>query len=108
MLGFSLTKLVFTVLIVLAVWSAFKWWGRIQGERRSGLGRRGEERLRAGGAVGTASRSFAGGRAGGRAATGTAGPPVEDTEQCLACGAYVPLHSARRCGRADCPYRASP
>lgn len=87
MFGFSLTKLLFTVVVILIVWHGFKWIGRVQEQRRAELR---EQR--------DAARHRA-------AAAPRPGPrEVEDMVECPACGAFVPARGAGHCGRADCPY----
>ncbi|MGB0672183.1 MAG: hypothetical protein ACPGNT_11865 [Rhodospirillales bacterium] len=86
MFGFSLTKILFTVLAIAAVWYGFKWFNRMQDQRRQTE------------AVG-ASRGKP-----SPASGGPAKPSVEDMVKCKACGDYVAAGSARNCGRPDCPY----
>lgn len=90
MFGFSLTKILFTVAVVIIVWQGYKWLGRMQ-TRRDAIAREG--------ARGT-------GR-GGRAAAAAATPSpaeVEDMVECTVCGAFVPARGAVSCGRGECPY----
>ena len=82
MFGFSLTKLLFTVAIVLAVWYGFKFVGRLEQARKN------------------SARLDAAPKGGGMAATGA----TTELERCAACGAYVAAESAAACGRDDCPY----
>ncbi len=79
MFGFSLTKLLFTVAIVLAVWYGFKLVGRLEQARK------------------TRAKLDAAPKGGGMATT-------TELERCAACGAYVAAESAAACGRDDCPY----
>jgi len=80
MFGFlSLPKLIFTVVIVLAVWYGFKWYNRRQQIERQ--------------------------RAQGQVPPGGAGPSnkrkeaaIEDMVQCPDCGAYVPADGRHKCG----------
>jgi len=88
MFGFSLTKLVFTAVIVFVVWNAFKYFTRVQDER--------------------ADRSRVKGQGGGAKsspAPKSAAPQdgVEDMVECKVCGAYV-TRGAKSCGRDDCPF----
>lgn len=85
MFGFSLTKLVFTVAVVVAVWYGFKWVGRMNEMRE----RAARDRLRE--------------REQGPSATG-AQADVEDMVQCAVCGAFVAAKGAQSCGRESCPY----
>lgn len=76
------TKIVFTILAILAVWFGFRYYNRfIVGPTR----RREMQRP---------------------APPPQASPtgPVEDMTQCAVCGAYVPAQGTRRCGRPDCPF----
>ncbi|MEK9753492.1 MAG: hypothetical protein VW338_09830 [Rhodospirillaceae bacterium] len=75
MFGFSLPKILFTVVIIVVVWQAFKWLNR-RGELQQ---RRAEEVER-------------------DAATRARSAEVEDMVQCPDCGAYVPQGSNHRCG----------
>jgi uncharacterized protein len=90
MFGFSFSKTLFTILAVLAVWYGYRWIGRVQARRQAEL----EEHMRR-------ETRQASKRGPGRTA-GTA--KTEELIPCEACGAYVPAHGARNCGRADCPY----
>ena len=83
MFGFSLSKLLFTVLVIGAVWYGFKWIGRLQ------------------------NRSGAGGRVGKAGAPPSEAPqPLEaqDMVPCPMCGDYVAAGGDVACPRADCPY----
>ncbi len=82
MFGFSLTKLLFTVAVVAAVWYGFKLYGRLEKARQA------KAALRA---------AHQGG--GPAAAVG-----AEEMERCAACGTYVAARGAAACGRDDCPY----
>ena len=82
MFGFSLTKLLFTVAVVAAVWYGFKLYGRLEKARQ-------------------AKAALKAGRQGGGPAAAVG---VEDMERCAACGAYVAAGHATSCGRDDCPY----
>jgi hypothetical protein len=80
-LGLSLTKILFTILIILAVWRAFALLNRLQARQRE--------------QVGTARR----GREPSRGDRRSPGPPVVDMVECPGCGAYVPRGRACGCGR---------
>lgn len=88
MFGFSLQKLLFTILVIAIVWYGFKMIARIQERRSEGDAAtrrppsRGRRRRRGGGA------------------------PVEAEEMvaCELCGTFVPARNARSCGRDDCPW----
>jgi len=88
MFGFSLTKLVFTAVIVFVVWNAFKYFNRVQDQRA--------DRSRVKGQGGGAKPSPA-----PKAAAPQDG--VEDMVECKVCGAYV-TRGAKSCGRDDCPF----
>lgn len=87
MFGFSLPKLLFTILVIAAVWYGFKMLARWQ-ERRDG----------AEGAERTPARRRRRGR------RDAAPADAEDMVACALCGTYVAASGARSCGRADCPY----
>ena len=90
MFGFSLTKLLFTAAVILAVWYGFKWVGRMQVKRNADA----KEKLRA-------ER----GRASVRPRPSPAAAmDAEDMVKCPACGDYVAARSMTHCGRDDCPY----
>lgn len=90
MFGFSLTKLLFTTVAVLAVWYGYRWIGRVQARRQAEL----EEHMR--------RETRQASKRGPDRSGGTA--KAEDLVPCETCGAYVPTPGARNCGRADCPY----
>ncbi len=88
MFGFSLPKLIFTIVAVLAIWHGFKWFTRYQEDR---LANRGKVRK------------------GGGAAAPRARPsePEIDSEEmikCPVCETYVSASAAVSCGRDGCPY----
>ncbi len=76
MFGFSIQKLVFTVLLIIIV---------LYGKRLIGR-------------IGSQSKSVGGGAGAGARSVG------EDTQQCAVCGVYVSAHKPSSCGRSDCPY----
>lgn len=81
MLGFSLTKIIFTIAVVFAVWQGFKYFTRLseQRDKRAKMQTRDPQ------------------------------PPadgVEDMVKCSACGAYT-TRGSKSCGRDDCPFRGS-
>lgn len=84
MLGFSITKLLFTIVAVYAVWQGFKWYNRAQEIKAAR-----KEPLR-----NTASKP---------AAT-TATTATQETIKCDVCDTYIPSDTSKSCGRADCPY----
>ncbi len=84
MFGFSLQKLLFTILIIAIVWYGFKMLARLQERRDS------EKTLR---------------RAPSNRGRDKDKPAdAEDMVACATCGAFVPARRARSCGRDDCPY----
>ncbi len=85
MLGFSLTKLLFTIAVVFIIWNGFKWYARMQmmGNRDD------DDRLHRSAKPGTGSRSE---------------PITEKMVKCSTCGAYVTSRGASSCGRDDCPH----
>ena len=85
MFGFSLQKLLFTILVIAIVWYGFKMIARIQERRSEGdaASRRAPSRRR---------------RSGGAAAE------AEEMVACALCGTFVPARNARSCGRDDCPW----
>ena len=90
MFGFSLTKILFTVAVIIIVWQGYKWLGRMQ-TRRDAITREGAR----------------GKGRGGRATAPAASPfsaDVEDMVECTVCGSFVPARGAVSCGRGECPY----
>lgn len=85
MFGFSLTKILFTLIVAFAAWQAFKVFTRLQDRRAHALARN---------AAANASA----------AASPTQTEGVEDMVKCSACGAYA-ARGAKSCGRGDCPFR---
>lgn len=87
MFGFSITKLVFTIVIVVVVWQAFKYFTRLSDQR--------ENRARMADKKGPKTR--------GREAD--APPPgVEDMVECSVCNSYV-ARGSQSCGKEGCPFR---
>ena len=91
MFGLSLTKILFTLAVVVIVWQGYKWLGRMQ-TRRDAIARE------------TARGSGRGGRATAAAAAAPSSAEVEDMVECTICGAFVPARGAVSCGRGECPY----
>jgi len=85
MFGFSLGKLIFTALIVAAVWYGFKMVNRLSDERRNKLAKQNNPAK-------PAEKQSAGGN------------DAEDMVACRVCGTFVAPSSAGNCGRNDCPY----
>ncbi len=97
MLGFSIQKLLFTVVAVVAVWYGFKWIGRVKEIRD----KEAKDRLRrdAGGA------GASGGAPGG--SPSDAHGDAEEMVECAVCGAFVAVRGAKSCGQDNCPYHRS-
>jgi len=89
MFGLSLSKLLFTVVVILIVWYGFKWVGRAHEMRQAQLR---EQRK----AARKAARREDAARPAPR--------EVEDMVECRICGSFVAVRGASNCGRADCPY----
>lgn len=87
MFGFSLQKLLFTILVIVIVWYGFKMIARIQERRSEGdaASRRAPSRRR-------------------RRRSGDAPVEAEEMVACALCGTFVPTRNARSCGRDDCPW----
>jgi len=77
MFGFSPTKILFTVILIVAVWYGFKIIGRI------GAGK--------GAADEKVTKKDA---------------SAQDMKKCPVCDAYVSAAAPANCGRDDCPYSA--
>jgi len=93
MFGFSITKILFTLAAIVAIWYGFKWFNRMQDNRDAPRGRvRGSARPQK--------------RSAPRQPRETAADSdgVEDMIACPTCGDFVTARGARSCGRGDCPY----
>jgi hypothetical protein len=89
MFGFSITKLLFTIVAIFVVWNGFKWYNRIQENRATGAGGK-----PARGNQGQTSKS-----------DGAAGASnAEEMTKCVACETYLSSASAVSCGKDGCPY----
>lgn len=86
MFGISLTKLLFTAAVIVLIWYAFKWLGRVRVQRDADARTRLREEM--------------------VAAKSAPSTKAEDMVQCPACGDYVAAGAASHCGRAACPYPA--
>ena len=97
MFGLTLTKILFTIAIVVVIWRGFRWWRTFEARRvKLGARRAADERqLRGNGRPG--------GRRFDRRARDDA-PAIEDTEPCPVCQTYVPSAAPVSCGRSGCPY----
>ncbi|MCW5698664.1 MAG: hypothetical protein KIT00_02360 [Rhodospirillales bacterium] len=91
MFGLSLPKILFTVLVAYAVWSAYRWWNRTEARRKAEVeARMREEVARASSLHGRGNRPNP--------------DKAEETECCPVCNTYVATGAARSCGRRDCPF----
>jgi len=85
MFGFSVFKIIFTVVIVYVVWNAFKVFARMQDQR------------------GDRARVNRKKPAPPPPAHGPAHGGAEDMVECATCGAYV-TRGTKACGRDNCPF----
>ncbi|MBK8906355.1 MAG: hypothetical protein IPM60_00125 [Rhodospirillales bacterium] len=90
MLGLSLSKVLFTALVILAVWYGYRWWTRVESRRRADLEARMRDEI---------------GRSRGGATRRPAGRGADELVRCAVCGTYVAASVPTRCDRADCPHR---
>jgi len=74
MLGFSLTKVLFTFAAILLAWFAFKYVGRMAERKADGDAKRAAQRT------------------------------AKEMTPCPQCGSFLDAQSARACGRDKCPY----
>jgi uncharacterized protein len=81
----ALPKLLFLILVAMAIWKVFRWVQRIS-------------------AFQAALRQRAAERAAPPGERRNQGVRAEEMAKCVACGVYVAERSARACGRPDCPY----
>lgn len=95
---FSLSKILFLILVIGAVWFGWRWYNRIQAVGRERL----RERERRGEAPASRKPSAASFFASRQDAARQ--DSAEDMEKCPECGAYVAPRSAVSCGRPACPY----
>ena len=89
MLGISITKLLFTIVVVLVVWKGFKWFKRLKKNCTTSAGN-----VNARGNQKKSSKS--------RGAFGVL-DTVEMTK-CTTCEIYIPMAGAVFCGKDGCPY----
>jgi len=80
---FSISKILVTAAIILAVWYGFKWLGNRQEIQKQAA----KEQVRRGS-----------GRGAGPSRRDTTEPEIEDMVQCPDCGAYVADDGRHRCG----------
>lgn len=83
MFGFSLTKLVFTIIAIAIVWQGFKWLGRMN--ERPGRG------------------SVSGKKENKATTSDKADAKVEELVKCKTCETFVAA-DAKSCGKDDCPF----
>ena len=89
MFGFSVSKILFTIVAVAAIWYGFKFIQRVQDSNKDSVSGR-----RRPGVDGGANRAPA----------GRDDDDVETMIECRVCGSFVAASGARSCGREDCPY----
>ena len=90
MFGFSLPKVLFTIVAVLAIWHGFKLFTRYQEDRKAN-----RDKVGKGGGARNPSTS---------ARSGGSESEAEEMIKCPVCETYVSSRSAVSCGRDGCPY----
>lgn len=85
--GFSLVKLIFTILVVVIIWHGFKFIGRLQDRnirawKKESLKRKAET----------------------NSGKGSAPDKAENMIECPVCATFVVASRAASCEREDCPY----
>ena|SRR5690349_14661394 len=93
----SFSKLILLIAIIVGVWYVFRFIGQVDKARQQAA----REAARA--AAGAGRRQQRARRESRGDARGSVAQ-VEDTVKCRACGAYVPVRSAKSCGRGECPF----
>lgn len=86
MFGFSLTKIIFTIVAIVAAWKAFQYFTRQNAHQAA---------------------PQAAPQSGGRKDRGdqnAASGGVEDMVKCSVCGTYT-ARGAKSCGQTGCPFR---
>jgi hypothetical protein len=91
--GLSLSKILLTAGVALAVWYGFRVLGRLADRKSAGRGA-----PRDSGAAGSGAAD----RPGPDRASGS---DIEDLRPCAVCGTFVAAGRAVACGRSDCPHR---
>lgn len=94
MFGFSLPKLLFTAIVIAAVFYGFRWITQLQQRNDERVQKRSSPRKPGGSAASSQQR----------AASRDDADDVETMIECKVCGSYVAASGARSCGRNDCPY----
>ena len=92
MFGLSLTKILLTLFVIVAVWYGWRAFNRYQALRAA----REREMPKQGGRANGQARDS---RGGARVARDT-----EDMIECRTCGAFVAASRLVACGRKDCPF----
>jgi len=87
MFGFSPTKLLFTAIIIAAVWYGFKWLGRVQSEQKK-RERQPPKKTHKSDTARTESKDA----------------DFEDLVACAKCGDFVIADKKSGCGKDGCPY----
>jgi len=95
MFGFSLFKIIFTIVVVVVVWNAFKYFSRIQDQR--------EQNARVNPRKSKA-RERAAPPADPPADPGPSADGIEDMVECKVCHAYV-TRGGNSCGKDNCPFQ---
>jgi hypothetical protein len=107
MFGLSLSKIVFTVVVMIVVWGAFKYYGRLfsgRGDGRSGVrGDRPSLRDKVERAAQEAVRKRMGETGAGRDSSAGAAGPTEDLIRCPRCGAWHAPGAGCDCGQGSGP-----
>jgi len=85
MLGFSITKLLFTIGAIVVIWYGFKWVGRMQQQRERSVDAKQKKTRKA-------------------AKSTEPADAIEDMVACSTCGDFVAAKGTRACGRDNCPY----
>ena len=99
MFGLSLTKILLTLFVIVAVWYGWRWFARFQALKAT--------RARAvppKGRAGESPRAHKDAGDSPRSARAQARVEPEETIECRACGAFVAASNAISCGRRDCPF----
>jgi len=96
MFGFSLSKVLFTVLVVVVVWGAFKYYSRVFGD--DSRGGRPSLREKVERAAQDAVRKRMGEQEARSSSSGASSAKTEDLVRCPNCGAYRPQGMACDCG----------
>lgn len=86
MFGFSPNKLLFTVLVIVAVWYGFKWLNRFQADQKK-KARQSPQNTRT-----------------QAAQDKSADTDYEELVACPQCGDYVIADKKTGCGKHNCPY----